>query len=138
MGALEGSCCDGERSVRALGGDTKPLHALPTSPFQRINPLELLRLRVDDHVNLAVSASVDASLRPSLIPTRSYRGLSSRARLFVGLGVMAYAGFGLLLSDQAEKTFNMVPTEQDKERLNHAIPKIRVVDKDDVTVGRTR
>lgn len=51
---------------------------------------------------------------------------------------MAYAGFGLLLSDQAEKTFNMVPTEQDKARLNQAIPKIRVVDKDDVTVGQTR
>lgn len=42
---------------------------------------------------------------------------------------MAYAGFGLLASDEAEKAFNLVPSEEDKERLNRAIPKIRTVDR---------
>lgn len=43
---------------------------------------------------------------------------------------MAYAGAGLLLSDQAEKTFGFVPTEADKERLERITPKIRTVERD--------
>lgn len=43
---------------------------------------------------------------------------------------MAYATFGLFLSDKAEETFGMVPTEQDREQLREVLPKIRTVDKD--------
>jgi len=45
---------------------------------------------------------------------------------------MAYAGFGLLMSDQAEKVFGMTPTETDKENLDSVIPKVRIVDKDEI------
>jgi len=44
---------------------------------------------------------------------------------------MTYAGAGLLLTDKAEEVFDMVPTEEDKLRLQSSIPKIRLVDKDD-------
>lgn len=43
---------------------------------------------------------------------------------------MGYAAFGLYASDAAEKHFDLTPTEADKERLDRAIPKIRLVDKD--------
>ena len=51
---------------------------------------------------------------------------------------MGYAGFGILMSDQAERFFGMVPTEQDKERLKEVIPRIRVVEEEEgiVTKGR--
>jgi hypothetical protein len=35
----------------------------------------------------------------------------------------------MTLTDRAEKTFNMVPTEQDKEKLGEIIPKVTVVDR---------
>lgn len=60
---------------------------------------------------------------------RWYQSLSSRTRLLVGVGVMGYGCLGLFLSDKAEKVFNMAPTEEDKERLKHIIPKVRFVDK---------
>ncbi len=40
------------------------------------------------------------------------------------------------MSDQAEKIFGMVPTEQDKERLKEAIPRIRVVEEEERGVTR--
>jgi len=43
---------------------------------------------------------------------------------------MAYAGFGILASDHAEKTFGFTPTEEDKRRLEEQMPKIRMVDRD--------
>lgn len=61
---------------------------------------------------------------------RSYRNLTPKTRLFIGVGIMAYAGFGLLASDQAEKSFGFTPTEQDRERLRTSVPKIRVVEKE--------
>ncbi len=63
---------------------------------------------------------------------RWYQSLSARTRLLVGVGVMGYGCLGLFLSDKAEKVFDMVPTEQDKERLKHVIPKVRFVDKAEV------
>lgn len=44
---------------------------------------------------------------------------------------MGYAGFGILMSDQAERIFGMVPTDKDKERLKEVIPRIRVVEEDE-------
>ena len=43
---------------------------------------------------------------------------------------MAYAAFGMLLSDKAEQTFGFVPTEQDKKDLREAVPKIHLVDRE--------
>lgn len=44
---------------------------------------------------------------------------------------MAYAAFGLLLSDKAEEAFGFTPTQQDKERLKDIVPKVRVVEKEE-------
>ncbi|CAK4030817.1 hypothetical protein BAUCODRAFT_76314 [Lecanosticta acicola] len=61
---------------------------------------------------------------------QSYRNLSQRTRLFVGVGIMAYAGLGLFLSDRAEQTFGFTPTEQDRQRLQEAVPRIHVVERE--------
>jgi hypothetical protein len=45
---------------------------------------------------------------------------------------MAYATFGLLLTDKAEKVLGMEPTEEAKEELRKAIPRIRAVEKGEV------
>ncbi len=46
----------------------------------------------------------------------------------MGLGTMAWAGLGLLLSDKAEEAFGLKPTEKDKEGLKDLLPKVRRVD----------
>jgi len=51
---------------------------------------------------------------------------------------MGYAGFGVLMSDQAEKIFGMAPTDRDKEKLQEAIPRIRHVDRDEVEGTKRR
>ena len=61
---------------------------------------------------------------------QSYRSLSTRTRLLIGGGIMAYATLGLFLSDKAEETFGLVPSQEDKQRLQEAIPKIHVVNRD--------
>jgi hypothetical protein len=50
--------------------------------------------------------------------------------MLVGGGVMAYAIFGLTLSDKAEEAFGFTPTEKDKKDLREVVPKIHVVEKD--------
>lgn len=86
-----------------------------------------------NNVNLAVRTHLPGICGDVhvLIPIRSYRGLPSKTRVFIGIGVMAYAGVGLFASDEAEKAFGFVPTEEDKARLDRAIPKIRAVDRPD-------
>lgn len=74
--------------------------------------------------NLTLSASI------CLQTSRAYRNLSPRTRLFIGGGVMLYAGLGLLLSDKAEQTFGFTPTEEDKQKLREIVPKVHFVDKD--------
>lgn len=46
----------------------------------------------------------------------------------VGGGAMAYACLGLFISDAAEEKLGYTPTEQDKQKLKEALPRIRVVD----------
>lgn len=43
---------------------------------------------------------------------------------------MAWGAAGLFISDKAEQAFGLTPTEQDKEKLQDAIPKIQFVDKE--------
>ncbi|KAF7185882.1 hypothetical protein HII31_12755 [Pseudocercospora fuligena] len=61
---------------------------------------------------------------------QSYRNLSQRTRLIIGGGIMAYATAGLFLSDKAESFFGFTPTEQDKQALKDAVPKVQFVEKD--------
>jgi hypothetical protein len=48
----------------------------------------------------------------------------------IGGGVMAWGVVGLFISDRAEETFNLVPTEEDRRKLKEAIPKVHFVEKD--------
>lgn len=48
----------------------------------------------------------------------------------LGGGVMAYAVFGLFISDRAEEAFGFTPTEEDKKRLREAVPKIHIIEKE--------
>jgi len=47
----------------------------------------------------------------------------------IGVGVMAYAGAGLVLSDKAEEKFGLTPTDKDMADLREALPKISTVDR---------
>jgi len=49
--------------------------------------------------------------------------------MIIGVGVMAYAGAGLYISDKAEEQFGLTPTEQDREKLRDAIPKVSTIEK---------
>lgn len=60
---------------------------------------------------------------------QSYRALAPRTRLFIGGGIMAYAAFGLLASDQAEQLLGWTATEEDRKRLKEEMPKVHVVDR---------
>ena len=72
------------------------------------------------------------------ITSRWYRSLSSQTRLLIGVGIMGYAGIGMLLSDRVEAAFGMVPTEQEKDKLSDALPKFKVMDKNDVQIRGRR
>lgn len=62
---------------------------------------------------------------------RWYKNIAPKTRMIVGVGIMAYAGLGLFLSDRVEEKFGFTPTEQDKEDLQRAMPKIITVEKGD-------
>jgi hypothetical protein len=83
------------------------------------------------HGDLAVCIHVIASLRALLTHHRWYRAITPKTRVFIGVGVMAYAGMGLFLSDKAEEKFGLTPTEKDMEELREALPKISTVDRKD-------
>ncbi|KAI4647545.1 uncharacterized protein J4E78_008860 [Alternaria triticimaculans] len=52
-----------------------------------------------------------------------------KTRMIIGVGVMAYAGAGLYISDKAEEKFGLTPTEKDREQLQDVIPKISTIEK---------
>ncbi|KAL5375939.1 hypothetical protein DPSP01_010804 [Paraphaeosphaeria sporulosa] len=58
-----------------------------------------------------------------------YKGIPTRTRMLVGVGVMGYAAAAMFVTDRLEEKMGLVPTEKDKEELNRAIPKITVVDR---------
>jgi len=60
---------------------------------------------------------------------RRYRSLQPRTRLFVGVGVIGYACFGLVASDASERVFGLVPTKEDEAKLQQWMPKLVSVDK---------
>lgn len=61
---------------------------------------------------------------------RAYQGLSSKAKLGVGAGLLAWGIVGLYLSDQAEEKYGFKPSEKDKAELDKMTPKIRLVDRE--------
>jgi hypothetical protein len=50
--------------------------------------------------------------------------------MFVGLGVIAWSGIGLYISDSAEKKLGYEATEADRERLRKALPYVTMVDRE--------
>ncbi|KAK4193933.1 hypothetical protein QBC35DRAFT_480675 [Podospora australis] len=61
---------------------------------------------------------------------QSYRGLSPRAKLSFGIGLLAWGVIGLQLSDKAEEKLGYTPTEEDKKALERMTPKIHTVTRD--------
>jgi len=49
--------------------------------------------------------------------------------MYIGVGIMAYAGLGLLVSDEIERRFDMVPDEEDYEEVRKLMPKISTVER---------
>ena len=45
---------------------------------------------------------------------------------------MAYAGFGLLVSDKAEQVFGYTPTEGDRQRVRDTMPRVQMVEREGV------
>lgn len=61
---------------------------------------------------------------------RSYLALASRTRLYLGLGIIAWSGFGLIATNMAEKKFGLEPSEEEKQKLARAVPKVRAMERD--------
>jgi hypothetical protein len=49
--------------------------------------------------------------------------------MIIGVGVMAYAGAGLYISDKAEEKFGLTPTEKDQQQLRDVIPKVSTIER---------
>ncbi|KAI2607531.1 uncharacterized protein GGS25DRAFT_523054 [Hypoxylon fragiforme] len=60
---------------------------------------------------------------------QSFRNLSPKMRIGVGLGLLAWGTIGLQLSDRAEEKFGFKPTEEDKAALDKMLPHITPIDK---------
>jgi len=60
---------------------------------------------------------------------RWFKNIPPKTRMIIGVGVMAYAGAGLYISDKAEEKFGLTPTEKDREQLQDVIPKISTIEK---------
>ncbi|CAK7262845.1 hypothetical protein SEPCBS57363_000251 [Sporothrix epigloea] len=61
----------------------------------------------------------------------SYRGLSARTRIGVGISVLLWGTFGLYATDAAADKMGMTPTTADKEALAKMTPRIHVIDRSD-------
>ncbi|TVY59327.1 hypothetical protein LSUE1_G009482, partial [Lachnellula suecica] len=57
---------------------------------------------------------------------RSFKSLSPRTQMGVGLAFLAWGTIGLYVADSAEKRFGFEPSEKDRE----ALPKISVVERE--------
>lgn len=66
---------------------------------------------------------------------QSYRAIAPRTRLMVGVGVMAYATFGLFAADKIEEVYGYTPTEEQKREVQDMVPKIHFVDRQTGEVG---
>lgn len=77
----------------------------------------------------AVSHVTDTKINPA---SRAYKGLSPRTRALFGLGLMGWAGIGLMLSPVVEERMGIVPSQEEQEELDRKLRlKIHTVDKED-------
>ncbi|ORY63150.1 putative fatty acid activator Faa4 [Pseudomassariella vexata] len=60
---------------------------------------------------------------------QTFRNLSPRMRLGVGVGMLAWGAIGLQLSDRAEDKYGLKASEKDHAALNQMVPTIVTVDK---------
>ncbi|KAI1116918.1 hypothetical protein F5Y14DRAFT_37961 [Nemania sp. NC0429] len=60
---------------------------------------------------------------------QSFRSLSPKTRIGVGLGLLAWGALGLQLSDRAEERY-FKPTDADRAALHQLTPRITTVDRD--------
>ncbi|CAJ2513801.1 Uu.00g019200.m01.CDS01 [Anthostomella pinea] len=60
---------------------------------------------------------------------QSFRNLSRRTRIGVGVGLLAWGVIGLQLADRAEERYGFTPTEADREALSKMAPKITTVER---------
>ncbi|KAI1444718.1 hypothetical protein F5Y02DRAFT_149024 [Annulohypoxylon stygium] len=65
---------------------------------------------------------------------QSFRNLSRRTRIGVGLGLLTWGAVGPHLSDRAEERYGLTPTEEDKAALDKVLPRIITVDRNDFNV----
>ncbi|TVY19230.1 hypothetical protein LARI1_G002197 [Lachnellula arida] len=57
---------------------------------------------------------------------QSFRNLSPRTRMGLGVGFLAWGTIGLYISDRAEKKFGLEASERDRE----ALPRITLVERE--------
>ncbi|GAW25532.1 putative fatty acid activator [Rosellinia necatrix] len=60
---------------------------------------------------------------------KSFRSLSPKTRIGVGLALLAWGAVGLHLSDRAEERF-FKPTDEDRAALRNMVPQITAVERD--------
>ncbi|KAF1843328.1 uncharacterized protein K460DRAFT_407688 [Cucurbitaria berberidis CBS 394.84] len=84
-------------------------------------------------LRIATRSSQTAAIEPPTILKMAvwqwFKAIPPRTRVMIGVGIMAYAGAGLYLSDKAEERFGLTPTEKDREELRNAMPTIAAVER---------
>ena len=64
-----------------------------------------------------------------LIHHRKYVSLSPLTRIYIGVGMMAWAGLGITFTDGIGRAFGFNPTDEDREELTRTLPTIQTVDR---------
>lgn len=65
---------------------------------------------------------------------RWFSSMKPRTQIYIGAGLITYGLAGSYLTNKAEVAFDMVPTEEDNERLKNALPTIRTLDREEMTM----
>lgn len=107
---------------------TYTLNTVHANPKNNPSPHSLNIKDASLAVRLRNHAQAEAHSNPPH-HNRSYRALTPRTRILIGVGIMAYAGFGLIASDKAEQVFGYTPSEEDKARLREAVPRVHLVER---------
>jgi len=66
----------------------------------------------------------------SLTSPRTFKSLSPKTRISVGVAFLAWGTIGLYISDKAEKKLGLEPSEKDREALEAVVPRITLVDRE--------
>jgi hypothetical protein len=107
----------------------RPWRSRSVIPSPTFSTLLHIELQHHQHGRLAVRKNTHRKREAQLTRVSWYKAITPKTRVAIGFGIMAYAGFGLFLSDKAEEKFGLTPTEKDKEELRNALPKISTVER---------